>query len=270
VQQRKPNRRARPSNDAHCYHLYGLINCGSLRSLELKGIDDAVVFCRPYRQIGAAVSKCRCHASPRDIDAVARHEKVIDRLMEQFSVLPARFATVLFSGEELDMLLADNYTSFCEDLERLENKVQFDVKVTWPAGEIRLAIEQSDHSLYLARCCAPSDAEEYRPPAARYALYKQRERAIQQFLRSRAAEYCDQIQATLVKIAAASRCEVLPQQELMLSGSYLVDRARRTQFREAIDLLQSEHADLSFILTGPWPPYSFMNIEQRVLTCQMV
>jgi Gas vesicle synthesis protein GvpL/GvpF len=43
----------------------------------------------------------------------------------------------------------------------------------------------------------------------------------------------------------------------LLRCSYLVEHAGVGVFRYAVAELQRSHPDLGFLLTGPWPPYSF-------------
>lgn len=246
-------------------YLYGVINCGSRRSLELIGIDDAVVYCRPYKSIGGAVSDIEHEECLQDIVSIERHESVIEGLMAQFSVLPARFGTVLSDAAQLDDLLRENWSSFCNDLHRLGNKAQFDLKILWPVCELRMSIEQGHR---------PAGAswrnEDAASPGTRYALYKQRERAVLNVLKQKAQEHADAVQKLLLEICSESRCEVLPTEEIMLSGSYLVERDRCNEMRETVDALQAQAPTFSFVLTGPWPPHSFMNLEERILKCEVV
>ena len=43
----------------------------------------------------------------------------------------------------------------------------------------------------------------------------------------------------------------------LLRAAYLVERVRVTDVRDQVAHLQHEHPQLSLLLTGPWPPYSF-------------
>ena len=246
-------------------YLYGVINCGSSRPLQLVGIDDAVVYCWPYKSIGAAVSDIECVESQQDIVAIDRHGRVAESLMDQFSILPARFGTILSDPQQIDDLLRENYDSFCRDLRRLENKVQFDLKVLWPAGSLREAIEENELSL-----AVPARAEATDTPSARYSLYKRRERTILQIMECKAAAHADAIERSLLCICNESRCEVLPAEEMMLSSAYLIERTRSAELHRAIGVLQSNSPEFNFLLTGPWPPYSFMNIQERILKCEVV
>ena len=48
---------------------------------------------------------------------------------------------------------------------------------------------------------------------------------------------------------------------LLLNHSFLVEKNKFLKFSEEIAELEEKHKDLKFIYTGPWPPYSFVNID---------
>ncbi len=50
---------------------------------------------------------------------------------------------------------------------------------------------------------------------------------------------------------------------LLLNYSFLVEKIRLSEFSNAISMLEKRHKGLRFIYTGPWPPYSFINIRIR-------
>ena len=48
---------------------------------------------------------------------------------------------------------------------------------------------------------------------------------------------------------------------LLLNHSFLVEKNIFSKFSNKIAELEGKHKDLKFIYTGPWPPYSFVNIK---------
>ena len=48
---------------------------------------------------------------------------------------------------------------------------------------------------------------------------------------------------------------------LLLNYSFLVERNKFSEFSEKIGELEERHQELKFLYTGPWPPYSFVNIK---------
>lgn len=65
----------------------------------------------------------------------------------------------------------------------------------------------------------------------------------------------------LESIAAQSVPNDLFSDRLVLNRSYLVDRDEREAFDEAIADLEDEYDDLMFRYTGPFAPYSFVDVK---------
>lgn len=50
-------------------------------------------------------------------------------------------------------------------------------------------------------------------------------------------------------------------ERLLLNHSFLVEKSRFLGFSKEIAKLEKKHKNFKFIYTGPWPPYSFVNIS---------
>lgn len=50
-------------------------------------------------------------------------------------------------------------------------------------------------------------------------------------------------------------------ERLLLNHSFLVEKKQFSKFSAEIAKLEKKHKNLKFIYTGPWPPYSFVNIN---------
>ena len=57
-----------------------------------------------------------------------------------------------------------------------------------------------------------------------------------------------------------------PNEALMLAASHLVERARIEQYQEELAEARKNRPELHFLVSGPWPPYSFVNIELEFKT----
>ena len=53
-------------------------------------------------------------------------------------------------------------------------------------------------------------------------------------------------------------------ERLLLNNSFLVEKNRFAQFSDKVGELEQKYPDLKFIYTGPWPAYSFVNINIKV------
>jgi len=71
------------------------------------------------------------------------------------------------------------------------------------------------------------------------------------------------------KISGLIRAEQVtlrPTEKLILAAAHLVERAKVKKYRENMAEACQSRPDLHFLLSGPWPPYSFANIELEFKT----
>ena len=54
---------------------------------------------------------------------------------------------------------------------------------------------------------------------------------------------------------------VRPSEKLVVAAAHLVKRPGIPQYKEAIAAAREDRPELHFLVSGPWPPYSFANIE---------
>jgi len=54
---------------------------------------------------------------------------------------------------------------------------------------------------------------------------------------------------------------VRPAEKLVVAAAHLVARDKISRYRETITTAREKRPELHFLLSGPWPPYSFANIE---------
>jgi hypothetical protein len=47
---------------------------------------------------------------------------------------------------------------------------------------------------------------------------------------------------------------------ILLDAVFLVKKNKKDEFIQAISTFKQQHDDLQFLLTGSWPPYSFVDI----------
>ncbi|HEU4869462.1 MAG TPA: GvpL/GvpF family gas vesicle protein [Pyrinomonadaceae bacterium] len=57
-----------------------------------------------------------------------------------------------------------------------------------------------------------------------------------------------------------------PSEKLVLAAAYLVARDKIPQYKEKLASARKNRPELHFLFSGPWPPYSFANIELEFKT----
>ena len=65
----------------------------------------------------------------------------------------------------------------------------------------------------------------------------------------------------LTVTARESTSRVLATPQLLLSAAYLLPRGEVETFQRAVESAERDRPGLTFVCTGPWPPYSFAIID---------
>jgi hypothetical protein len=162
-------------------------------------------------------------------DALWRHERLIETLMEDRTVLPLRFGTSLADEWELKRVMTERADEFAGLLDQVRGRVELALRV--------LEVGAGDES-----DGRPSSGRAYMETLAR---------------RRKSAEQAVAALEPLEDIAAAARKRDHSGDLTRLS--FLVERDRVDAFKERLEQLRGQHPELSMTCTGPWPPYSFVS-----------
>jgi hypothetical protein len=252
-----------------CY-LYCLISGdGGVEAAAASGVDERrPVLVLDYGGIGAIYSEVEldefvgpaAEARLQDLawlgPRVCRHEAVIEQAMSRAAVLPARFATLFTSLKSLESYVVERREAIAGFFAQLGDRQEWAVK-----GLLDRAAALEDALRKLSRPAAAED----RSPGARYFEQKRIKAQAEREFNRRLKEHCRQAASALNAAAGGFReRKVMPAEEggaeAVLNWAFLLAPAEITGFRAALDRLQGGEAfpGLRLVMTGPWPPYSFV------------
>ena len=178
------------------------------------------------------------------------HDIVIRETFSQSTVLPFRFGTLL-SATSLESYIRSKRPALEERLESLRNRVEMSVKIVWRnQGPEKSSNEKQD--LELGKGTA-------------FLLAKRDELLVDQEIDREARAVAESLKQRLSEMVRNELVAVHPKQRL-LSASFLIERGMDTVFRQIVDKFTVERPDLHFLTSGPWPPYTFANIELEFQT----
>ncbi len=185
------------------------------------------------------------------------HDRVTRETSERAPTAPVRLATVFLGEDSLRERLMQWHDSAERTLDRIEGREEWSVKA------------YSDPS---ARPTTPVEEPAGEDMGAGKAYLLKRRAATQ---RKEAAahgdaEMAEQIHAVLERSAVAGR-RLAPQDrrltghvgEMILNGTYLVERDAVGSFKAEVDRVADLHGHVRVELAGPWPPYSFASLETQ-------
>jgi hypothetical protein len=211
-------------------YLYAITDAPAAPS-DCYGLEQAHLSSLTHGPLTAVYSRHEQLELRAEFEMIWRHEQVVERLMQQVAVLPARFGSVFDDLASLASSLAGSETRLCGQLDRVRGRVELAVRVRAPS------------------------------PAVRAGAHSGRD-----YLEDRLAAHRWQAsvaQCTLVplRLLAADQ-RVAPAREAgVLAASYLVDSGDVDRFAHEVRVLQHSNEGLTLSCTGPWAPYSFVGGE---------
>lgn len=226
-------------------YLYGIVGFPPQLVRQIRGLGGSPVSLVPQADLAALVSRSRLSPWPLDEAHLTLHEAVVEEVMGSRPILPVRFNSLLRTEAAVLALLDERAEAFRSALGRVEGRVEMGLRVLWgPPGDAEVSVEQETRgggpgTEYLSR-----------------RLWQERRRAR---LLQDGERLIQALQARCHSLAVESRLQRFPTERLLLTGAYLVERDRVDAFREGVAKVREEFSRLSFLLTGPWPPYHFVN-----------
>lgn len=243
----------------HGKYVYCLIRCAESREYGRFGIggSDVRVYNVRYRGLAAVVSDVPLQAYDPTPENVLAHEHVNEEVMRDGTVLPMSFGTLFRTEADILDLLRSTYDTFDDALAKVENKVEFGLKVLWDRDQVIDALHRNHEQI--ARL---NDEIDRNAGGSTYFARMQLGRLIETALEERGAWYVRDIYTSLRAVTVASRPNKGVGDRVIMNAAFLVERTGEKALDEQIRLLSRRHGDsLEFRYTGPWPPYNFVNIK---------
>jgi hypothetical protein len=241
-------------------YVYCIIQTGEPRRFGPVGIgsEPAEVHTVNYREIAAVVSDTPLEVYDPTRENVLAHERVNEVVMRDFTVIPMSFSTVFKTSEDIVELLRSAYDAFRDVLVKMQDKLEFGLKVVWEPETIISEIEKADENLRLLR------QEISNQKGSTYFARMQYGRLVDSLLQERSEKLVSEIVGTLSGVCVASRTNKPIGDKMILNGAFLVSRDREPDFDAAVKEIDARYENLIFKYTGPWPPYNFVNIRLKL------
>lgn len=109
-------------------YFYAVISGSEENNLGEIGMNDDGVYTIPYRDLAAVVSDTPIEEYDLTEENVRRHEAVLRRVMEEYTLVPVEFGTVINNERILRRLLRRAYKPTKECLKFVDNMVELGVK----------------------------------------------------------------------------------------------------------------------------------------------
>ena len=203
----------------------------------------------PCRELAAVTRRLEQDGAPLTADAVLHHEAVVEAVRRQGPALPVRFGTVFRDTTSVASALEERYEPLAADLDRLGDKVEVSLTALWaePATDDAMDREEEESAAFAGR-----------GEGARYLRARAAEVRRDDALKDRARTVARELDEVMGALAIERRTSILPTPRIAVRAAYLLDPARVADFRTAVEAARGARGEVRVLLTGPWPPYSFV------------
>lgn len=203
--------------------------------------------------------------------AARRHHAVVSAYAASCPTAPLRLATVHRDDERVRQALRRHRTTLAATLATVAGRAEWGVQVYRAAPE-RTARNGAGEPTPAA--VAVPAADQARPGTA-YLQRRRADHAAREAARRQVAVAVAQVHERLAGLAVASvrhtgavGGQAAGRTPPVLNASYLLDHDRAGTLVQAVRDLQQAHPSLRLRVTGPWPAYSFVEIDAGTAACR--
>jgi len=195
------------------------------------------------------------------------HIRVIGTIMDYTTVIPFKFGTIYQTKAGLQKFIADYSNSLTENLNQLRGKEEWSVKVYCDRKSLCGQIDQlSEKAADLEIQIMASS------PGKAFLLGRKKSELIENEMDRICKEYGQKYFDAFKSLSdSTSLGNLLPKEytgredTMILNAAFLVCKDKVPDFKETFDMLgkKDEHSGFTIEATGPWPPFSFVNIKEK-------
>jgi hypothetical protein len=242
-------------------YVYCIVRSDRQRDFGAIGIGGGQkVFTVAFHDLAAVVSDTPIVIYDPTRDNVLAHEFVNETVMKEFTVIPMSFGTVFRSEDDVTELLRSTYQAFSDVLDKMQDKIEFGLKVLWDREKVIANLERENDEIRRLK-----DEISRHTTTSTYFARMQLGRLVDSALEEMGSRYVSDIHDALKPVAVASRSNKPIGDRMILNAAFLVDRAQEQGFDERVKETSRKYEDvLSFKYSGPWPPYNFVNIKLKL------
>lgn len=246
-------------------YIYCIVNSGEETDFGLMGIENSLVYSLTVKDIGAVVHRQNAELyKTEDKEKAAEwfltHQYVIDLATKEFgTVIPLAFNTIFMGNDETVKEWLNRYYSQLKTLlERLRGKEEYDVQIFLDNKFLMKTIEEDKEVRRLRKEIENNFSE------TAYLLKKRQEKRLalikyySEKLYNRVKELADETRLKNVNNKVLKNWQ---DKLVILNLSLLVHKDKIQNLRNVLaDVNKTE--GFAVKLSGPWPPYSF--VEEMV------
>jgi hypothetical protein len=216
-----------------------------------EGISGSIVTLFCIGDFALLVSDFNGTSVPVTRENVLKHAAVVSGVLPETTPLPFRFGT-LVTEAELESYLNARSQALRAKFELVRGSVEMSVKIIWDR-------DWTDEPL-------AAESKKSDKPGTAFLVEKRRELRGGEARAAEAKKIARWLEDRLGDTIREKTSKTDFTSKLLVAAAHLVPRESVEEYRARLKNTQIERPELHFLASGPWPPYSFANIDLEFKT----
>jgi hypothetical protein len=240
-------------------YLFGIADCAQSKSLGQVGFGNppsevTLVNCG---HLAAVVGEAKDDYSVPEREDVLLHQKVLERVMEEHTVLPMRFGTVAPGERDVLELLRCYYEDLLSEITRLRGTIEAGLKVFWAKEAVQREVEAKQGKI--------EDLKKEEDKKKSYEAAVKVGQLVQNTVEQWRERYTPLILKRLKPYAMDLKMNDVVGVQMLFNSSFLLKKSRREEFEHELEKVAQEYSGkFGFRYVAPVPPYNFVNLRLEV------
>jgi len=243
----------------HNIYVYGILEESNLKNFDVIGVGKNKVFTINHQDLAAVVSNIKGMEIDPTRKNLLAHTQVQELLLKEYTIIPMSFGVITQSTETINKMLEENYLNFKQELKRLSEKIEIELKVYWNKEAIKDEIESDHKYKQITNKIAKESCQ-----AVKQDLLIEVGQMVEAVVLKWKNVIGRDIYDNLASIAADACTNKSNEMTNILNASFLVGKSEEKEFREkaySLDAKYNNKVDIKYI--GPLPPYNFLQVELK-------
>lgn len=195
------------------------------------------------------------------------HIAVISKVMERYNIIPFKFGTIFSTEEKLNIFISDYSASLTENLKKCEEHEEWSVKIYCNRETFKQQIGTLSGEVSKLESLIRESS-----PGRAYILERKKSELVETEIDKHSYIYGTNYYSLFLKLSEYSELNsLLPKEmtgrndDMILNVAFLVNKSKVNNFKSTAAMLQKEKniLGLDVVVTGPWPPFSFISIKEK-------
>lgn len=239
-------------------YIYCIIASSEPRNFGALGIggrgDELYTIC--FDDVAAVVSNSPIKKYPVSSENTLAHEKAIEEVMKEYTVLPVRFVTIAEDEEKVKKILEKEYDKFKVLLNELEGKKELGLKAMFKENIIYKDILEKYEDIKAVKKKIVS-----LPHGKTYYQRAEIGRMVETALQKEKEIYKEDILDTLSPLSVEVKTNFAYGERMIINAAFLVEKNREAEFDQKIQELADKYGEkVKFKYVGILPPFNFVNL----------